>query len=295
MRMERLIGIMCVLADAQRTTIGALAERFEVSTRTIARDLDALGRAGVPLVPFPGAGGGVGVVEGFKVRRDLLSTHDAAALYAALDGLRSIDGDQAVTQLIARLVPGADAGPQVAAGGPLVLDLSSWFDDAVVQEKLAMLLDAVRERRCARIEYVARSGRSARVVEPARLVYKQSSWYLHAFCREREAFRLFKLKRIAALDVLDEPCQAREAPPLALSAPDAPLLLPPDADVPGTFLAEFDYDAADEFVLAETIDARFLERGADEAVGVARFRTDDEAWVRRLAGFLGDLAHLRKP
>lgn len=124
MRMERLIGIMCVLADAQRTTIGALAERFEVSTRTIARDLDALGRAGVPLVTFPGAGGGVGVVEGFKVRRDLLSTHDAAALYAALDGLRSIDGDQAVTQLIARLVPGADVGPQVAAGGPLVLDLS---------------------------------------------------------------------------------------------------------------------------------------------------------------------------
>ena len=118
---------------------------------------------------------------------------------------------------------------------------------------------------------------------------------MHAFCREREAFRLFKLKRIAALDVLDERCQAREAPPLALSAPDAPLLLPPDADAPGTFLAEFDYDAADEFVLAETIDARFLERGADEAVGVARFRTDDEAWVRRLAGFLGDLAHLREP
>ena len=66
MRMERLIGIMCVLADAQRTTIGALAERFEVSTRTIARDLDTLGQAGVPLVTFPGAGGGVGVVEGFK-------------------------------------------------------------------------------------------------------------------------------------------------------------------------------------------------------------------------------------
>lgn len=152
MRMERLIGIMCVLADAQRTTIGALAERFEVSTRTIARDLDTLGQAGVPLVTFPGAGGGVGVVEGFKVRRDLLSTHDAAALYAA-----------------------------------------------------------------------------------------------------------------------------------------------PDEDVPGTFLVELDYDAADEFALVETIDARFLERGADEAAGVARFRTDDAAWVQRLCGFLGDLAHIRKP
>lgn len=295
MRMERLIGIMCVLADTQRTTIRALAERFEVSTRTIARDLDALGRAGVPLVTFPGAGGGVGVVEGFKVRRDLLSTHDAAALYAALDGLRSVDGDQAVTQLIARLVPGADANPRAAAGGPIALDLSSWFADGVVQEKLALLLDAVRGRRCARIEYVARSGRGTRVVEPARLVYKQSSWYLHAFCREREAFRLFKLKRIAALDVLDETFEPRDAPPLALSAPDAPLLLPPDEDAPGTVLVELDYDAANEFTLAETIDARFLERDPGEAVGVARFRTDDVAWARRLAGWLGDLVRFREP
>ena len=198
MRMERLIGIMCVLADAQRTTIGALAERFEVSTRTIARDLDTLGQAGVPLVTFPGAGGGVGVVEGFKVRRDLLSTHDAAALYAALDGLRSVDGDQAVTQLIARLVPGADENAQATASGPIALDLSSWFADGIAQEKLALLLDAVRERRCARIEYIARSGRSARTVEPARLVYKQSSWYLHAFCREREAIRLSLNRRNAS-------------------------------------------------------------------------------------------------
>ena len=295
MRMERLIGIMCVLADARRTTIGALAERFEVSTRTIARDLDTLGQAGVPLVTFPGAGGGVGVVEGFKVRRDLLSTHDAAALYAALDGLRSIDGDTAVTQLIARLVPGADAGARVAPDGPIALDLSSWFADGVAQEKLALLLDAVRERRCVRIEYVARSGRGERVVEPARLVYKQSSWYLHAFCRKREAFRLFKLKRIAALDVLGDTFEPRDAPPLALVAADAPLLLPPDDETPGTFLVELEYDAADEFALAETVDARFLERRPDEAVGVARFRTDNAAWVRRLTGFLGDIVRIRKP
>lgn len=296
MRMERLIGIMCVLADTRRTTIGALAERFEVSTRTIARDLDTLGQAGVPLVTFPGAGGGVGVAEGFKVRRDLLSTHDAAALHAALDGLRSIDGDQAVTQLIARLVPGAEAAPRAAQpSGPISLDLSSWFDDAVVQEKLAALLGAVRTRRCVRLEYVARSGRGARTVEPARIVYKQSSWYLHAFCREREAFRLFKLKRIAAFDVLGETFEPREAPPLSLKAHDAPLLLPPDDDAPGTVLVELDYDAVDEFAVAETIDARFLERGPDDKAGVARFRTDDISWARRLAGLLGDLVRFREP
>ena len=149
-----------------------------MSKRTIARDLEALELAGVPLVTFPGAGGGVGTLEGFKVRRDLLSLDDRAALYAALDGLRSIDGDQAVTQLIARLVPGAEAaGPD----GPLTIDLSSWFLDGVAQEKLGRLTDAVRERRCVRLEYVSRSGRAGRTVEPAKLVYRQTGWYLHAY------------------------------------------------------------------------------------------------------------------
>lgn len=295
MRMERLIGIMCVLADVRRTTIGALAERFEVSARTIARDLDTLKQAGIPLVTFPGAGGGVGVIESFKVRRNLLSTHDVAKLYAALDGLRSIDGDQAVTRLIARLVPNADMNTRVAVDGLIALDLSSWFADGVEQEKLALLLDAARDRHCTRIEYIARSGRAARVVEPLRLIYKQSSWYLHAFCRERKALRLFKLKRIVTLDILDETFEPQDAPPLALKATDAPLLLPSDDNAPGTFLVEFDYDATDEFALVETIDASFLERGPNEASGVARFRTDDVAWVRRLAGFLGDLACLREP
>lgn len=295
MRMERLIGIMCALADTRRTTIGALAERFEVSPRTISRDLDALAGAGVPLVTFPGANGGVGVIEGFKVRRDLLTASDATALHAALDGLRSIDGDQAVTQLIARLVPGAEADGRAGANGPIALDLSSWFADGIVQEKFARLLDAVRERRCVRLEYISRSGRGSRVIEPARLVYKQSSWYLHAFCCERKAFRLFKLKRIAAFDVLDEVFEPRVAPALSLIAADAPLLLPPDEDAPGTVLVEFDYDAANEFDIAETIDARFLERRPDEAAGVARFRTDDIAWARRLENFLGDLVHMREP
>lgn len=291
MRMERLIGIMCVLADTKRTTIGALAERFEVSKRTIARDLEALELAGVPLVTFPGAGGGVGTLEGFKVRRDLLSLDDRAALYAALDGLRSIDGDQAVTQLIARLVPGSEAsGPD----GPLTIDLSPWFLDSVAQEKLGRLTDAVRERRCVRLEYVSRSGRAGRTVEPAKLVYRQTGWYLHAYCRTREAFRLFKLKRIAAIDVLGETFEPRDAPP-ATQTMDAPPLLPPENEAPGTFLVELAYDAADEFALTDVVDARFLYREADEPTGVVRFRTDDAAWAERIASKMRDFAQARKP
>ena len=287
---ERFFGDLDTVIGTEKDYV-ALAERFEVSKRTIARDLEALELAGVPLVTFPGAGGGVGTLEGFKVRRDLLSLDDRAALYAALDGLRSIDGDQAVTQLIARLVPGSEAsGPD----GPLTIDLSPWFLDSVAQEKLGRLTDAVRERRCVRLEYVSRSGRAGRTVEPAKLVYRQTGWYLHAYCRTREAFRLFKLKRIAAIDVLGETFEPRDAPP-ATQTMDAPPLLPPENEAPGTFLVELAYDAADEFALTDVVDARFLYREADEPTGAVRFRTDDAAWAERIASKMRDFAQARKP
>ncbi len=227
------------------------------------------------------------------MRRDLLSLDDTAALYAALDGLRSIDGDQAVTQLIARLVPGSEAS---GSGGPLVLDLSSWFLDTVAQEKLGRLPDAVRERRCARLEYVSRSGRAARAVEPAKLVYRQSGWYLHAFCRTREAFRLFKLKRIAALERAGRNVPTARRPARTFRPWMRRRCCRPTNDAPGTFLAELAYDAADEFALAD-VRRRAVPRprGADEPAGVARFRTDDAAWASARARMRAISHKLRKP
>lgn len=308
MRTERLLGIMGVLADTRHTTIGALAARFEVSKRTIARDLDVLAQAGVPLVTTPGAHGGVGVLDGFKVRRDLLSTHDAAMLHAALEALRSIDGDKAVTQLIARLVPGAGArggadaatvdgraANATADDAPVAIDFSSWFADGIVQEKLSCLLEAVRGRRCVRLVYVSRSGRGARTVEPMQLLFRQTSWYLRAFCRTRAEVRTFKLQRIAQFDVLDETFEPREALPAAPASFDAPLLLPAESETPGTVLVELDYRAADEFALAGALDARFLYRDEGSDRGVVRFRTDDVAWARRTAKNLGDLVQVREP
>lgn len=298
MRTERLLGIMSVLADTRRTTIGALAQRFEVSKRTIARDLEVLERAGVPLVTFTGAKGGVGVLEGFKVRRDLLTAGDASALRAGLEALLSVDGDRAVAQLIARLVPSPDEAEaktgETGAQGPLAIDLSSWFADSIAQEKLTCLLKAARERRCVRLAYVSRTGRSTRVVEPAKLLFRQTSWYLHAYCRTREEFRLFKLQRIATIDVLDESFDPREAPPCAPESFDAPLLLPPENETPGTLLVELDYDAVDEFALTGALDARFLYRDEDADAGVVRFRTDDAAWARRMAKNLGNLVRMRE-
>lgn len=103
MKIQRLLGILCVLANADKITIQELAQRFEVSKRTIFRDLDTLNCAGIPIVTYPGIGGGVSIIEGYKIDNRVLSADDTEKVFTALNGLKSIDGDTAITNLIAKL------------------------------------------------------------------------------------------------------------------------------------------------------------------------------------------------
>ena len=292
MKTERLVGLMCVLADGGRTTIGQLAERFEVSKRTIARDLETLNRAGVPVVTFPGAGGGVDVAEGYRVRRSLLTDGDAQNLHAALGALRSVQDDGELAALAAKLVP--LSATAAFEGSELVIDLSSWFADDVEHGKFERLREAVRARRCVQFDYVSHEGRRTRVVEPCKLVYKHPSWYLYALCRERDAFRLFKLKRMASLEVLDATFEPRTPPPLEFTGFGADIL-PATDDDPAAYDVVLAYQASDEFALTDKIDAQFLHRAPDDAEGEVRLRVLDLAWAARLAAYLGDRVRVVSP
>ena len=91
MKIDRLLGILNVLANTDRTTVQELAERFEVSKRTIFRDLDTLNESGVPIVTYSEIGGGVAVIEGYKLKSNILSKNDIKNVFTALNGLMSID------------------------------------------------------------------------------------------------------------------------------------------------------------------------------------------------------------
>ena len=104
MRIQRLIGLLCVLAEVDKITVQELADKFEVSKRTIFRDLDTLNCAGIPIVSYPGVGGGISVIEGYKIDKKILSTDDTQKIFTALNGLKSIDSDNSVNSLIAKLI-----------------------------------------------------------------------------------------------------------------------------------------------------------------------------------------------
>ena len=92
MKLDRMIGILSVLLQKEKVTAPYLAEKFEVSRRTINRDIDALCMAGIPLVTEPGANGGVSIMDGYKIDRTLLSTSDMQAILAGLRSLDSVSG-----------------------------------------------------------------------------------------------------------------------------------------------------------------------------------------------------------
>ena len=107
MKLDRMIGILSVLLQKEKVTAPYLAEKFEVSRRTINRDIEALCMAGIPLVTEPGVNGGVSIMEGYKIDRTVLTTSEMQAILAGLRSLDSVSGTKRYAQLMEKLSVGA--------------------------------------------------------------------------------------------------------------------------------------------------------------------------------------------
>lgn len=213
MKLDRLIGILSILLQRERVTAPELAERFEVSRRTIQRDVEALCRAGIPLVTVQGAGGGISILEGYRVDRTVLTGPEMQDILAGLRSLDSVSGTCRYAQLMEKLSAGA--GTLVPEGADTLIDLSSWYRTALAP-KIEAIRTALGDHRTIRFTYHAPKGESEREGEPYYLVFRWSAWYVWAWCRDRGDFRLFKLNRMTGL-TLGEPFQPRTAPCLTWS------------------------------------------------------------------------------
>lgn len=207
MAVDRLIGILAVLLREERVTAGALADRFEVSVRTIQRDIDRLCRAGIPLCATRGCGGGISIMEGYTVDRTLLTGADRGAILAGLRSLDSVSGTGYYRQLMEKL-PQAE---METADDCVVIDLASWYG-RFLTPVLEQLKGCCTNRRVVAFTYCAPGGDSRREAEPCKLLFRWSSWYLWAWCRKRQDFRLFKLQRMLDLEETGEIFAPRPVP-----------------------------------------------------------------------------------
>ena len=198
MKTDRLIGILSVLLQRDQMTAPELAALFEVSRRTINRDIDALNQAGIPIVTTQGANGGIRIMEGYRVDRAVLSSADMQAILSGLKSLDSVSDSNRYRLLMEKIKIGSSAAP--IGDRPIVVDLASWYKGAL-PEKIGKLQEAIQGRRLIGFHYASPNGESERQAEPYLLIFQWSSWYLWAWCLTRKAPRLFKLNRMEQLRI----------------------------------------------------------------------------------------------
>lgn len=198
MKIDRMIGILSILLQKEKVTAPYLAEKFEVSRRTINRDIEALCLAGIPLVTEQGQNGGVSIMEGYKIDRTLFTTQDMQAILAGLRSLDSISGTNQYLQLMEKLSAGASS--LLAGDTHILIDLSSWYKSAL-SPKIELLHNAILTSNKVSFIYFSPKGESKRTVEPYDLIFQWAGWYLWGWCERREEFRLFKLMRMTDLSV----------------------------------------------------------------------------------------------
>lgn len=208
MKIDRQIGILSILLQKEKITAAELAEKFEVSTRTIARDIEDINAAGIPIVSERGFGGGISVMEGFAIDKTLLTSSEMQEVLAGLKGLDSVCGTNRYKQLMEKLSPAA------VQSGDIIIDLSSWCKFAVA-DKIEFIRNAINGCEKIAFEYYSPNGESSRIIEPYSLIFQWSSWYVWGFCAERQDYRMFKLTRLSKLRLAGEKFKRREIPQYA--------------------------------------------------------------------------------
>ena len=195
---NRLLGMIYILMRQGTVTAAELAERFEVSVRTIYRDMDTLSAAGIPVYAKKGKNGGICLTEQFVLNKMLLTKDEQQEILSGLVSLRETKAE-AGENILQKLGEFFRTDPV----DWLAIDLSDWSGSRV--QLYENIKNAILARRLLQFDYYGKNGQMRRrTVEPVKLLFKEYTWYLKAYCRERKDWRLFKLFRIKRLLVQEE-------------------------------------------------------------------------------------------
>ena len=140
MKIDRLIGILSILLQEEKTTAPELAERFEVSRRTINRDIKTA----------QGTGGGISIMDGYRMDRTILSSKDMQMILAGLRSLDSVSGSRYYSQLMEKIQAGSSEF--ISGRDSMLIDLSSWYKGSLAP-KIEVIQSAIENRRIIRFKY----------------------------------------------------------------------------------------------------------------------------------------------
>ena len=201
MKINRLLEITLILLNKKSVTAQELAERFEVSTRTIYRDVDELSAAGVPVLTNKGSGGGISLMENFAINKAMFTEHERDSVLLALKTLQATHYPEidAIVEKIGAVFKNAAAADWVH------IEFSPWGSGPNEENKFLNIKQAILETKVVAFDYINADGiLSRRQVEPMQLDFKGQAWYLWGYCKTRRDFRTFRISRIRNLSITDE-------------------------------------------------------------------------------------------
>ena len=143
MKIDRLIGILSILLQKEMTTAPELADYFEVSRRTIGRDIEALCKAGIPIQTAQGFGGGISIMDGYRMDRTILTSKDMQMILAGLRSLDSVSGSRYYSQLMEKIQTGSSEF--ISGRDSMLIDLSSWYKGSLAP-KIEVIQRAIENR-----------------------------------------------------------------------------------------------------------------------------------------------------
>lgn len=208
MKIDRLIGIITILLQKDKITAPELARRFEVSRRTINRDIEDICKAGIPIVTTQGSGGGISISDSYKIDKALFTGDELQAVFSGLQGIDSVSGTSYLTKIMEKL---SNRNTSVEACDIVMIDLASHYQKPL-REKIEVIKTAIQNSQYLSFLYYYGKGETKRHIEPYRLVFRWSSWYVFGYCLDRKDYRLFKLNRLWNMTLSHDTFTPRQIP-----------------------------------------------------------------------------------
>jgi predicted DNA-binding transcriptional regulator YafY len=199
MQINRLFEMVYLLLNKKGMTAGELATHFEVSPRTIYRDVELLSSAGIPIYMTKGKGGGIALLPDFVLNKTVLTDDEKSDILAALHAVEAVSLEQTNTavQKLSSLFGNTNADW-------VEVDFSGWANADEETQMFGLLKTAILGKKKVAFQYHSSDGSTQRTAEPLKLCFKGQNWYLYAFCTVRQDDRFFKLRRMKELQLLDE-------------------------------------------------------------------------------------------
>ena len=195
---NRLFEIVYILMQKRKTTAKELANRFEVSTRTIYRDIETLSGANIPIYASKGKDGGIGLLDEYVLNKTILSEEEQNQILFALQGMKKVKGqdEQDILEKLSILF-------NKKINDWIKIDFSNWGN--AKEQRFDMIKSAILNKQLVQFTYYNSNGEeSKRIVEPLQIWLKDKSWYLVSYCKLKQDYRIFKIARIKEVNMLQE-------------------------------------------------------------------------------------------